>query len=170
MPACDRSTRPMPSAIYELDDETLRFFEMPEGTNFELHGAIQHDEMGWWNVEFDPPVIVNWVDLVVLSEELERFISRGSDLPPGTLEQTKSDIKNVEEDIDPADLPDELDMANQAFRAVSKGFGNKDATFKSRLITYLETTFPKLNGTTVDRIATVANPDKARGRRKRELE
>jgi hypothetical protein len=69
-------------------------------------------------------------------------------------------------DIDPADFPEELQAANIAFRAVSNGFGDQSATFKNRLIEYLEKNYPTLNSEAVARIATVANPDKVRGRKK----
>ena len=73
-------------------------------------------------------------------------------------------------DVDPLDLPVELDAANMAFRAVLNGHGEPTATFRNRLIDYLEKTFVDLNNETVLRIATVANPDKGRGRKKRETE
>jgi len=76
----------------------------------------------------------------------------------------------IETDIDPADLPDELSAANIAFRAVTKGHGDPAATFKNRLIDYLGSNFPSLNSEAVQRIATVANPDKAPGRKKRNAE
>jgi hypothetical protein len=76
----------------------------------------------------------------------------------------------IDADIDPADLPDELHAANIAFRAVTNGHGDKSATFKNRLIDYLEKNFPGLNNEAVQRIATVANPDKAPGRKKRNVE
>ena len=69
--------------------------------------------------------------------------------------------------IDPEDLPSELDCANQAFRAVSNGFGDAAATFKNRLTDYLEKTHTTLTQDAVKRIATVANPDKSPGRPKR---
>lgn len=69
-------------------------------------------------------------------------------------------------DIDPADFPEELQVANIAFRAVSNGFGDSATTFKNRLIEYLEKNYPTLNSEAVARIATVANPDKVRGRKK----
>lgn len=84
-----------------------------------------------------------------------------------------SSIKDITEnsnEIDPADLPDELSAANIAFRAVTNGYGDPMATFRNRLINYLEKDFPGLNGEAVQRIATVANPDKAPGRKKRNAE
>jgi hypothetical protein len=71
-----------------------------------------------------------------------------------------------ESEIDPLDLPSELDCANQAFRAVSNGFGDAAATFKNRLTDYLEKTHTTLTQEAVRRIATVANPDKSPGRQK----
>lgn len=69
-------------------------------------------------------------------------------------------------DIDPADLPIELDAANMAYRAVLNGYGNQSDTFKNRLIDYLKMTYTDLKPEAVQRIATVANPDKATGRKK----
>ena len=69
--------------------------------------------------------------------------------------------------LDPSDLPEELQAANIAFRAVSNGFGNPEATFKSRLVAYLETSSFDLGQEAIKRIATVANPAKEPGRRRR---
>ncbi len=79
--------------------------------------------------------------------------------------KSESDIE-----IDPCDIPMELDAANLAFRAVSNGHGERSATFKNRLINYLEKNFTDLKPEAVQRIATVANPDKSTGRKKRDKE
>jgi hypothetical protein len=71
----------------------------------------------------------------------------------------------AEADIDPSDLPEELQAANIAYRAVHNGYGD-GMTFKARLVQYLEANF-SFSDEAVQRIATVANPDKAAGRRKR---
>jgi len=88
-------------------------------------------------------------------------------------DEDESEIINIgateqitELNLDPADLPEELHVANIAFRAVTNGYGDKTATFKNRLIDYLEVNFIGLNNEAVQRIATVANPDKGRGRKK----
>lgn len=73
-------------------------------------------------------------------------------------------------DVDPSDLPAELDAANLAFRAVLNGYGEARTTFKNRLIDYIQKNFSNLNNEAVQRIATVANPDKGRGRKKRDTE
>ncbi len=75
-------------------------------------------------------------------------------------------IAQTDPDIDPADLPIELDAANMAYRAVLNGYGNQSDTFKNRLIDYLQTTYTDLKTEAVQRIATVANPDKATGRKR----
>ena len=91
----------------------------------------------------------------------------------GTWDEDESEVINIgipekvsEFDIDPADLPDELHAANIAFRAVTNGHGDPGATFRNRLIGYLKTSFPDLNNETVQRIATVANPNKVREAKK----
>jgi len=79
-------------------------------------------------------------------------------------------LEGLEKDVDPVDLPQELDFANVAFRAVLNGYGDQNATRRNRLIDYLKTTHPYLKTEAIERIATVANPDKARGRKKRDTE
>jgi hypothetical protein len=74
--------------------------------------------------------------------------------------------QEFESDFDPSDLPYELGIGNIAFSAVRNGYGDSSATFKNRLIAYLEKEF-QLSPEAVHRIATVANPDKAPGRKRR---
>lgn len=83
--------------------------------------------------------------------------------------KTTNDPSN-EDEIDPSDYPIELSAANIAFRAVRNGYGDLTATFKRRLIHFLESSYPDLRAEAVQRIATVANPDKAPGRKKRKAE
>ena len=75
-----------------------------------------------------------------------------------------------ESTLDPADLPIELDAANMAYRAVLNGHGSETDSFKNRLIDYLKTRYPHFTNDAVLRIATVANPDKAPGRKKQNRE
>lgn len=72
-------------------------------------------------------------------------------------------------EIDPSDLPDELDCANLAYRAVKNGYGDQSKTLKNRTVEYLENTYPNLKPEAVQRIATVANPDRSRGRKRGSL-
>ena len=82
----------------------------------------------------------------------------------GDAQTPASTTPDNQQETDPADLPEELYIANIAFRAVFNGYGNPTATFKNRLIAYLKSTYPALLPSEVARIATVANLDKARGR------
>ena len=70
------------------------------------------------------------------------------------------------EEIDPSDLPPELDAANMAYRAITKGYGDQSATARNRLIDFLKKNYPGFKAEQVLRIATVANPDKTTGRKK----
>lgn len=71
-------------------------------------------------------------------------------------------------DVDPADWPEELFAAVTAFRAVSNGYGDPSDTVKNRLTAYLKECYSHLSQEAVNRISTVANPDKSRGRPKTE--
>lgn len=79
---------------------------------------------------------------------------------------SKPTVVEAQDGIDPADFPEELHAANIAFRAIHNGYGERTATVKNRLVDYLERHFPDLNNEAVQRIATVANPNKVRGRKK----
>lgn len=70
-------------------------------------------------------------------------------------------------EVDPSDLPAELDAANMAFRAVRNGYGDQSATARNRIVGYLEKHYSEFTPEQVKRIATVANPDKSTGRKKR---
>lgn len=67
-----RTTRNMPHGVFELHPESLRFMDMPGGVPFELFEARKFDE-GWWNVEFDPPVVISLDHLCILREEVLRI-------------------------------------------------------------------------------------------------
>lgn len=73
-------------------------------------------------------------------------------------------------EIDPSDLPTELDAANMAFRALTNGYGDQSKKPRIRLVDYLKTNHPELGGEAVERIATVANPVKTPGAMKRDKE
>lgn len=73
---------------------------------------------------------------------------------------------NTKEELDPLDLPEELDAANMAHRLVLKGYGNPAATFRNRILAYLKENYPHMKPDAIKRIATVANPDKSTGRKK----
>ena len=107
------------------------------------------------NQVFDRTAIVEWLKAIEMKSAYRFDLSR-IDAP--TIPEADK--------IDPADLPEELHAANIAFRAVTLGFGNPSATVRNRLIEYLKEHFKDFGDEAVQRIATVANPDKAPGRRK----
>lgn len=72
----------------------------------------------------------------------------------------------VQEEQDPSDLPDELFAANLAHRAVSNGYGQQSVTPRNRILAYLKENYPNFSDDAIQRIATVANPDKSTGRKK----
>jgi hypothetical protein len=103
---------------------------------------------------------------VVMAVELDRFVdSRSWPKTPSIPIET-----SIESEIDPSDLPAELDAANTAYRAVLNGYGKQGDTPKNRLIAYLKATYKHLTPNAVARIATVANPDKSPGRMKSDKE
>lgn len=68
------------------------------------------------------------------------------------------------EDADPSDLPDELDCALMALRAIRNGYGT-ETTPRKRILEWLAAHRQDLTDDARGRIATVANPDKATGRK-----
>ena len=106
---------------------------------------------------------LNSHDAAELREHVETIRRSGTEVVDPVTE-------NQNENIDPSDLPEELDAANMAYRAVLNGFDILTGTFKNKLIEFLSTNYSHLGNEALDRIATVANPDKTRGRKKRNTE
>ena len=67
----------MPAGIYEVTQDDLRLFEMPENASIELGEAYKSDDRGLWEIEFDPPVNAARSDLVILTTEIERIRKSG---------------------------------------------------------------------------------------------
>lgn len=92
--------------------------------------------------------------------------------PPSTTSQTAVHQPTPEPDtqsnkeVDPFTRPGELYAANAAYQAVQAGYGDQNATFRNRIIAYLEEHYPAFAPDAILRIATVANPDKRPGRKK----
>ena len=63
----------MPAGIYEVTQDDLRLFEMPENASIELGEAYKSDDRGLWEIEFDPLVNVARSDLVMLTTEIDRI-------------------------------------------------------------------------------------------------
>lgn len=84
----------MPAGIYEVTQDDLRLFEMPEHESVELDEASRSDDRGLWEIKFDPHVNATRSDLVMLTTELERIGTSGGinitaiDKPLATRERT----------------------------------------------------------------------------------
>lgn len=124
----------------------------------------------------EQPVDIDYVlkSGVVMADEVARVEAKSTDKPvPSSTEKPLSTAErntpaaSLEPDIDPLDLPLELDAANMAFRAVQHGYGDQAATFKSRITDYLKVNHPQMSHEMRENISTVANPHKTRGRRKK---
>jgi hypothetical protein len=124
---------------------------------------LQHEpSSGFENQVFTRGELTRWLSAIGMKSVYQ--FDRSKDLTIPTA------IVLTDQDIDPADLPVELDAANMAYRAVLNGYGDKSETFKNRLIDYLKGHYTDLKPEAVQRIATVANPDKSAGRKKRDKE
>jgi hypothetical protein len=108
------------------------------------------------NQEFSREKVANW--LAAIGMRSRYAFKRDADEADA--------IEHITADFDPSDSPPELDAANMAFRAVIKGYGDPAATPRNRLVEYLEKNYPDFKPEQVQRIATVANPDKTTGRKR----
>ena len=151
-----------------LDDPQVLKSTMLRG--FDDHPEYGDDRMGWiYGPEsdfakqtFKRKDIHEWLVNSGLSASSIYDFGRG-------LAINSADDSTVS-DIDPSELPTELDVANTAFRAVLNGHGDRSETFKNRLKHYLKETYPLLKNEAIERIATVANPDKSPGRKRLDKE
>jgi hypothetical protein len=67
----------MPEGIYEVTLDDLRLLELPEHVSIELGQAYKSDNLGLWEVEFNPFIRVMGSDLVMLTTEIERIGKSG---------------------------------------------------------------------------------------------
>ncbi len=110
-------------------------------------------------------------DAVLLAEKLWMRIF--GEIRNFNFEYLKNNLLNkeltseVESEVDQSDLPEELDAANIAFRAVANGYGDRSKTERNRLVDFLKINYKNFKNEKIDRIATVANPDKSPGRKPR---
>ena len=110
---------------------------------------------------FERAELVRWLSEVGL-QSIYRF-----DLSHLDVGKSLIGTEAIEDDgIDPSDLPPELHAANIAFRAITRGYGDQAATRRNRLVDFIGKHYPDFNSEQVQRIATVANPDKTTGRKK----
>lgn len=97
-----------------------------------------------------------------------KYVNEESSIAEEIIDSSEIDtqLSTEESKFDPLDFPEELDAARMAFVVVKSGNGGTGTTFRNRLIDYVKKNYPNLGKDAVSRIATVANPDKTRGRKK----
>jgi len=122
--------------------------------------AADKTQSDFWKQFFSRAELARWLSAIGL-KSLYSF-ERG--------QAQSADIVALSSDIDPSDFPNEMSAANIAFRAVTNGYGDPRATFKNRLIEYLNDNYSGLKRDAILRIATVANADKTPGRKKNRTE
>lgn len=155
---------PIGKTIHSVDLSLAYEGWRDEGLEEQFVGWLQHERSAFEFQKFSRSEVVKWIEANDLFSEYE-FDSRNADSEAlGNPEPT------LQTEIDPGDLPFELDVGRIAFRTVTNGYGSKTATFRNRLIEYLKVHYPKLKYEAVKRIATVANPDKTTGRKKSDKE
>lgn len=76
------------------------------------------------------------------------------------------DLRQDQSEVEPSNLPLELDAANVVFRAFTIQYRDSTLTPKKWLIEYLKKHYGDFKAGQIQRIATVANPDKTTGRKK----
>jgi len=132
--------------------------EVSDGSHSPLYAWLNdHSRSGFDSQLFSVAETARWLDAIG-SSSVYRFKGMSAAAPPAPITPVV---------IDPTDLPSELDYANQAHRAVFLGHGSDtSATFRNRIVDYLANTYKHLTPEAIQRIATVANPDKSTGRKK----
>lgn len=100
-----------------------------------------------------------------LEAENARLVEQVAELQRQLQEATEAVQQSLP--VEPDGMPDELWIANTAFRAVSNGYRDDLSTPKKSLEKYLSEHYPALGVSSVGRIATMANPDKTPGRKPR---
>jgi len=68
----------MPAGIFEVTQDDLRLFELPENESVEIGEATKSNKDGLWKIEFEPLVAVARTDLVMLTTEIDRIQKNGS--------------------------------------------------------------------------------------------
>lgn len=165
---CTRSGKPAPLPTVappetSLSDALTRAEAERDEARVQLKDAID-----WWEgTGRDAEVqaakqAAELADLRVKLQEAESARQAAEKLAAKLGEEV--DALKTAEAADPADLPDELDCALMALRAVQNGYG-KESTPRKKLLEWLVANRPDLKPDQRERIATVANPDKAPGRK-----
>jgi len=145
-------------------EELHQFFSLP-GTDpqrYEIEWRADRSHLKFSNQKFSRKQLTGWLKAIGM-KSVYQFALRNDSTTPTAIAQS-------DPDIDPFDLPPELDIANIAWRSVQNGYGLQSDTPRNRLIDYLGKNYKMLKPEAVQRIATVANPDKSPGRKKRDKE
>ncbi len=125
----------------------------------------EEKESGLETQRFGRQTLSDWL-LVIGMPSKYSFVPIKQTLHASASNESPSFAGHSLSEIDPSELPPELDAACIAFRAVTNGYGDQSATQRNRLKNYLEKHYPHFTPTQVRNIATVANPDKTTGRKK----
>lgn len=158
------------------------FVKSPDGALFEIQTNSRRSvEMqfapGYYDSkDFQPGVTLPKERTFVIRSnailDFIKYVNEESSLAEEIIDSSEIDIQlsTEESKFDPLDFPEELDAARMAFVVVKSGKGGTGTTFRNRLIDYVKKNYPNLGKDAVSRIATVANPDKTRGRKKSDKE
>jgi hypothetical protein len=159
-----------------IDDEYTGLWKPCEGNNVmggrrdmsNLRDAWTSGESNKWS----PASFQQWKFLKLtpngfraIEEAAREIKNAGAVKDDDVLSAQRHGEANLKEDIDPSDQPEELQAANIAFRAITNGYGNQSKPPRARLEDFLRERYPAFGPTRIDRIATVANPDKTTGRK-----
>lgn len=147
-----------PGMAFHLHSEHIFGLRSLRASSLRNKAYVGHSDFS--GAFFSRKEIQRWLDALGMTS-VYQFDQNGS----GGITAAKEAL-----DIDPTDLPEELDAANVAYRVVSHRFDIKTGTFRNKVKDYVKNNYPHLKHDAVERIATVANPDKTRGRKTREAD
>lgn len=150
------AARPLELASVTMNELCIQYNSDDDDVTPFTDWLVSDHESQFDNQIFSRGVVADWLSAIKLNSIYQFRLDQPS----------KSSEISLESEIDPTDLPPELDAANMAFRAIAKGYGDQSTTQRNRLVNYLEKQFPNFKRDAVQRIATVANPDKSTGRKK----
>ena len=139
------------------------------GSSYRFYEWLCDDkESGVETQRFGRQVLADWLLAIGMPSKYS-FVPIKQTSHASAQNELQSVVGSCMSEIDPSDLPPELDAANMAFRAVMRGYG-QSASKRNCLIEYLQAHYSHFKTEQVQRIATVANPDKTTGRKKRDKE
>jgi L-rhamnose mutarotase len=174
---CERMAQDYERALKRLYHEVLNIHPEDPVENYsnsvrELMSIKLNNLFQYWTTNEDDDTFANWlINDAASSFETQKFsretLSDWLDaIQLKTVYQFRPEVATAEEQLDPLDLPEELDAANMAHRQVLKGYGNPAISFRKRILAYLRQNYPHMKPDAIERIATVANTDKSPGRKK----